>query len=150
MVKIMKKQLMEIYKELFNEDYIEKSQERCQNSKCLWLVINILSVSKNFGIDLGIKKQRKKRPMITTKKVNSNYLCIFLTSKSKYCGHDLEPIEINLQKCNKLCDSFYFKKQSYKFIHVHHRKGAYKKVFKIPEYFIKNKNLFEFCGVCGD
>lgn len=56
----MKKQLMEIYKELFNEDYIEKSQERCQNSKCLWLAINILSVSKNFGIDLGIKKTEKK------------------------------------------------------------------------------------------
>ncbi|WP_456465781.1 hypothetical protein [Desulfurobacterium sp.] len=146
----MKNRLMEIYRELFKEDYVEKSMERCKNSRCLWLVVDISSVSSIVSADLGIRRQREKRPMITSKKVKSNYICTFLTTKSRHYGYDLEPVRVDLQKCNKLCDEFHFIKQSYKFIYIDLRRNTRRKVFKIPEYFVKDENLFKFCGVCGE
>ena len=141
--------LKELFKNLFPEES-KLTDETCENGKCLFLAVNIPEVSSLLKVDLGIKKGRKNRPLITCGRKKGKYKIILLTTKRVNLGIFLE--EIPIDKCKKLgCrDFFEFRDKSFRFVFLDMRTGKVRDTFFISKYHLFDETLFKFCGKCED
>ncbi|SNR65739.1 hypothetical protein [Desulfurobacterium atlanticum] len=150
-MKLYEENLKQIYRSLFENELKASPDELCRDAPCLFLTLNLPAVSSMLRVDLGIRRGRKKRPLITFRKVKGRFKVIFLTTqKSNFFGISLERIPI--EKCSKFkCrEDFTFRKECYKFVYVDRRNGEVRECFFIPEHILMDESLFKLCGKCED